>query len=111
MTEILEVEPRWRSLVEDILRRHAPSPCRVFAFGSRVRGRARRFSNLDLALDAGRPLTVADTAVLADAFDESDLPWRVDLVDFATCSDRFRDEIESHAVPFLTLDEAAPADR
>ena len=111
MTENLDIEPRWRSLVEAILDRHAPRPCRVFAFGSRVRGRPRRFSDLDLAVDAGRPLTLVDTAALAEAFDESDLPWRVDLVDLTTCPDRVRREVESHAVPFMTFDEAAPADR
>ena len=98
MTGIVDIEPRWRSLVFDILRLHAPRPCRVWAFGSRVRGRARRFSDLDLAFDAGRPLTLTDTAVLDEAFDESDLPWRVDVVDLTTCSDRFRREVESHAV-------------
>ena len=76
-----------------------------------MRGRARRFSDLDLAFDAGRPLTLRDAAILDEAFDESDLPWRVDLVDLVTCSDGFRREVESHAVPLLTLGTAAPADR
>lgn len=98
MTEILDVDPRWKALVDDILRLHAPRPCRVWAFGSRVRGRARRFSDLDLAFDAGRPLTFGDTAPLADAFDDSDLPWRVDIVDLVTCSPTFRREVESHAL-------------
>lgn len=105
MTDGLDVEPRWRSLVERILLRHAPRPCRVFAFGSRVGGRARRFSDLDLALDAGRLLMLSETASLAEAFDESDLPWRVDLT---TCSDRFRREIDGHAVPVLALDATTP---
>ena len=95
---MLDVEPRWMSIVDDILSRLAPRPCRVWAFGSRVKGRARRFSDLDLALDAGRPLTLRETAVLADAFDESDLPWRVDIVDLVTCSDTFRQEIERQAL-------------
>ncbi len=99
----------WLRLVEDILRRHAPRPCRVWAFGSRVKGKARRFSDLDLAFDAGRPLTFADTAPLEEAFDESDLPWRVDLVDLVTCSETFRREVERHAVPvFESEDGAAP---
>ncbi len=51
----------------------------------------------------------ADTAVLADAFDESDLPWSVDIVDLVTCSETFRREVESHAVPvFESEDGAAP---
>ena len=110
MTAALDVEPRWLSLVDDILRQHAPRPCRVWAFGSRVRvrGKARRFSDLDLAIDAGRPLTLRDTAVLADAFDESDLPWSVDIVDLVTCSETFRREVENYAVPvFEAGDQSA----
>ena len=105
MTPGLDVAPQWYALVQDILRRHAPRPCRVVAFGSRVKGRARRFSDLDLAFDAGRPLTVADTAPLEEAFDESDLPWRVDIVDLATCSETFRREVESHAVPVFERED------
>ena len=105
MTVALDVELRWKSLVDDILRQYAPRPCRVWAFGSRVRGKARRFSDLDLAFDAGRPLTLRDTAVLADAFDESDLPWSVDIVDLVTCSATFRREVESHAVPVFEAED------
>ena len=106
MTADIDVSPAHRSIVDDILRRHTPRPCRVWAFGSRVRGKARRFSDLDLAFDATKPLTLRDTAILADAFDESDLPWRVDLVDLVTCSESFRREIERYAVLiFETFDE------
>ncbi len=110
MTVEIDVSSTHRSIVEDILRRHAPRPCQVWAFGSRVRGKARRFSDLDLAFDAGRPLTLHDTAVLADAFDESDLPWSVDIVDLVTCSETFRREIESHAVPVFEAPSDVSAD-
>ena len=100
----LDVAPRWTVIVETILRRHAPRPCRIWAFGSRVRGKARRFSDLDLAFDAGRALTLGEQTALADAFDESDLPWRVDVVDLATCSPAFRREVEGHAVPILAAE-------
>ena len=73
------------------------------AFGSRVTGRARRFSDLDVALDAGRCLTLREEAALADAFDESDLPWRVDVVDLAACSPTFRSIVEAQAVPLLAV--------
>ena len=110
MTDV-DVAPLHRTIVLGILRDDAPQPCRVYAFGSRVQGSARRFSDLDLAFDAGRPLTLREEARLFDAFDESDLPWRVDVVDLVTCSDGFRRQVEGHAVLFMTLDAAAPADR
>ena len=64
-------------------------------FGSRATGRARRYSDLDLAIDTGRPLTLDEIACLTEAFRESDLPYRVDLVDWQTIDDHFREAIAS----------------
>jgi predicted nucleotidyltransferase len=79
-----------RRIVLDILDTHLPAAAAVWAFGSRANGRARRYSDLDLAIDAGRRLTVDETAILREAFDESDLPYRVDIVDWQAISPEFR---------------------
>ena len=39
-------------------------------------GRARRYSDLDLAIDAGRRLTSDEAPTLREAFEECDLPYR-----------------------------------
>lgn len=52
-------------------------------------GAARRGSDLDQAIDAGRPLTMRESGALADAFEESDLPHTVDLVDVRAASEGF----------------------
>jgi predicted nucleotidyltransferase len=62
-----------RRLVLDILRAHLPRRTKTWVFGSRVTGRARRYSDLDLAIDAGRRLTLDEIARLAEAFSDSDL--------------------------------------
>jgi predicted nucleotidyltransferase len=59
-------------------------------FGSRASGRARRYSDLDPAIDAGRRLTLDEVARLAEAFSDSDLPYKVDLVDWHDIDDRWR---------------------
>ena len=71
---------------------------RVCAFGSRVTGGARRFSDLDLAI-LGDGLDWATAARLAEAFSESDLPVRVDIVDYATAGPAFRAIIDRDGVP------------
>jgi type I restriction enzyme S subunit len=76
---------QWR-IVLDILSRHAPARP-VWAFGSRAKGGAKPHSDLDLAIITDQPLTLAMQAALADAFAESDLPWRVDIIDWSTASD------------------------
>jgi predicted nucleotidyltransferase len=83
--------------VTSILRRHIPE-LEVRAFGSRVFGKARKTSDLDLALMTDRPLELARMADLREAFTESDLPFKVDLVDWAAASDSFRRIIEKNFV-------------
>ncbi|MBK7052404.1 MAG: nucleotidyltransferase domain-containing protein [Rhodoferax sp.] len=54
----------------------------VWAFGSRARRTAKPYSDLDLAMITEQPLSLAQLADLNDAFDSSDLPIRVDVVDW-----------------------------
>ena len=81
-------EDHWAT-VRDILQRHVPR-YEVWAFGSRAKRIAKPYSDLDLAVIADRPLRLETQGALADAFAESKLPWRVDVVDWATTSDAFR---------------------
>jgi predicted nucleotidyltransferase len=85
-------------LVLDILRAHLPPSAKTWVFGSRATGRARRYSDLDLAIDAGRQLTLDETARLSEAFSDSDLPYRVDLVDWQGIDDRWRRTIAAQHV-------------
>ncbi|MGA2350287.1 MAG: nucleotidyltransferase domain-containing protein [Terracidiphilus sp.] len=84
-------------IVSSILERHVPC-LEVWAFGSRVKGTAKPFSDLDLAILGSQPLTLSTLAELADDFSESDLPFKVDIVDWATTSERFRKVIEEERV-------------
>lgn len=78
--------------VSAILQRYLPNN-EIWAFGSRVKGNAKPFSDLDLAIISDTSLPLALLAEVAEAFSESDLPWKVDLVDWATTSERFRQVI------------------
>jgi predicted nucleotidyltransferase len=82
-----------RRLVLSILAAHLPQGSAAWVFGSRASGRARPFSDLDLAIDAGRRLTLDEVASLAEAFTESDLPYKVDVVDWHGIDERFRQMI------------------
>ena len=90
-----------RRLVLDILRTHLPQHTRTWVFGSRATGRARRYSDLDLAIDAGRRLTLDEIARLAEAFGDSDLPYKVDLVDWHKIDDRWRQTITAESAALV----------
>jgi uncharacterized protein len=93
-----------RRVVLNILRANLPESAKAWVFGSRATGRARRYSDLDLAIDAGRRLTLDEIARLSEAFRDSDLPYRVDVVDWHNVDDPWRQMIVAERVP---LTEAA----
>ena len=88
----IDIRPADLETVRRILREHVPD-LEVHAFGSRVGWNARETSDLDLALMTDEPLSIDRTAGLRSAFTASDLPFRVDIVDWATASEKFRQRI------------------
>jgi uncharacterized protein len=97
-----------RRLVLAVLHAHLPAGTAAWVFGSRATGRARRYSDLDIAIDAGRRLSLDETAVLAEAFSESDLPYRVDIVDWQAIDDRFRRLIAAERLPLVDAASSGP---
>ena len=85
----IEISPGHWNIVRGILR-ELVSDREVWSFGSRALFRAKKHSDLDLAILGGEPLSLTALAALRDAFAESDLPFRVDIVDWATTGEGFR---------------------
>jgi uncharacterized protein len=89
-----------RVIVRDILDHVLPESATVLVFGSRATGRVKRSSDLDLAIDAGRPLTQLEAFSLADAFEESDLSYKVDVIDLNAVSATMAERIRSGGIAF-----------
>ncbi len=96
------VEPMELDRVQAILRKHIPHRD-VWAFGSRATGkRLKRFSDLDLAVE-GR-LTGEERAGLAEDFDESPLPFKVDVVELDEVEEGFKGRIEGDFIAVQVKD-------
>lgn len=102
-SEHLSLTPAELEIVLNLLSLYVPDRP-VWAFGSRASGRARRRSDLDLAIGGSSPLPAGLRYELVDAFDESDLPIEVDLIDLNEISAEFRERIEPE---FIALTYAA----
>lgn len=89
MTEQIDMTPQERAIVLRILNEIVPDRD-VRAFGSRVTGKAKPFSDLDLAIMGDEPLSLETRARLEEAFSESELPWKVDVLDWALSDQSFR---------------------
>lgn len=80
--------------VKEILNKFVPW-CEVRAYGSRFKGTNRKFSDLDLALVGTEKL---DWKLLCDvrlAFEESELSFSVDVLDWHAISEEFREVISA----------------
>lgn len=93
----IDIRPDHWEIIQTILKKNVPQ-YEVWAFGSRARWTAKQYSDLDLAVITDKALSLATSAELSDDLAESDLPWRVDIVDWATTSEAFRKIIEKDKV-------------
>jgi predicted nucleotidyltransferase len=92
---MIQLTPAQHEIVDAILRQH---PYKFFVFGSRAKGCAKDYSDLDLAYDANIPLS--DLATIETAFNESDLPFSIDLIDLNIISAEFLANIQPDLTPY-----------
>jgi predicted nucleotidyltransferase len=96
----IEMKSRHRCLVEAILQSRIPG-LRVLAFGSRSRGDSVPHSDLDLLIDGEIPVDDVLLAQLALDFADSDLPFRVGVLDGASLDAAFRRRIAVDLQPIV----------
>jgi len=89
---MIDIHPEHLKAVKKILKEHIPG-IEVRAFGSRVTRTAKYYSDLDLALVNKEKISLKKLNLLKLAFEESDIPFRVDLVDWNMIDDTFKEII------------------
>jgi uncharacterized protein len=61
-------------------------PVKVYLFGSRARGDAGRTSDVDIAIEAIKPIKSTLLSKLKTELEESSIPYKVDIVNLNTAS-------------------------
>lgn len=64
---------------------------KAFIFGSWAIGDNRKFSDIDIGIELKRKLSFHLIARLQEDFEESNLPYAVDVVDFSGTTKQFKD--------------------
>jgi uncharacterized protein len=90
---VIYMEPRHLAIVKAILAKY---PYTFYAFGSRVKNTQRVLSDLDICFMELIPLNVR--AHIDEDFEESNLPFKVDVIDWNSASKEFKDAIKPDLV-------------
>ncbi len=89
MSGSVDLNPHYLETVMRILAEHVPE-CEVRVFGSRATWTAKDYSDLDMAIVGEGPLDRRTLGRLKEAFEESNVPMRVDVLDWHDISESFQ---------------------
>lgn len=76
---------------------HLPK-VKVFAFGSRVKGTSKKYSDLDLALDTGEPISLSIITKIKSSLSETDIPFLIDIIDYRSIDKDFKSLIDEQKI-------------
>jgi uncharacterized protein len=92
------VEVRHLELIKKIFKQIVPDAI-LYVFGSRAKNCAKPYSDLDLAIDLnGQKIDLSTLAKLKSAFEETTIPYKIDVVDLNSISDEFKNNIKDDLV-------------
>jgi predicted nucleotidyltransferase len=100
MTRRIVMSANEAAIVGAILDRFVSPDISVYVFGSRAGGKPKPWSDLDLVFESGARLPQSFFSALAEAFDESVLAWKVDLIDRAGASEQFGKIVDATKIPW-----------
>lgn len=94
------LDTKTRSVLTKTIRAHIPDAgYKSFVFGSRATHAHRPYSDIDLGIIGPAPLPAKQYIELKDALEQSDLPYKVDVVDFSDVPESFKNVALRHTIP------------
>jgi predicted nucleotidyltransferase len=100
MKPILDITPAQQALLLQLVQQFLPNVA-VWAFGSRVKGNAQLTSDLDLVVFT-QPSQKPQVFALQEALEESNLPFKVDLLIWDDIPENFKATIQSQFLPLCS---------
>ena len=99
---MLDLDPAYLTELQTILQKQLPNKI-VWAYGSRVKGKAHSGSDLDLTIidPNGSNIPPQQIYALRNAIEESNLPILVDVLDWALLPETFKKEIKKKHIVLI----------
>ncbi|MDR3256155.1 MAG: nucleotidyltransferase domain-containing protein [Endomicrobium sp.] len=100
MKRQIVLDEKYLKLLKDIIKRNVNFlQYKIYVFGSRTNGKAREYSDIDLAVDFNGSKLPPDIELnLKIGFEDSLLPYKVDIVDLNNISDSFKKRISNQLI-------------
>ena len=95
----LAVKPEELHILQKIFKDHPGA----FLFGSRINGKPKPYSDLDVCFIRQKPVPVLEMALLKEKCENSDLPFVVDIIDYHHVAKPFQKVIDDTKQPFPYL--------
>ncbi len=90
---MIYIDEKHRAIIKNILDKF---PYQFYAFGSRVQGTYKPFSDLDICCMSD--LNESEKSKLSTEFEESNLPFKVDLIEWNKISTDFQNMIRTDLI-------------
>lgn len=90
---MIDIEQAHLAIVKEILKKQVPN-YEILVFGSRVQQKAKKTSDLDIVIRGKEKIDKKTLYKLQDELEDSDLPFRVDIIDWCAISKSFQNIIE-----------------
>ena len=97
---MIDLDVKTRRQLQCILGRYLPG-AEVRLVGSRARSGAKRQADIDLLVMRSTPLLPRERALLNTALEESDIPFKVDVLEWELLSKDFRLHLLEGGAPLL----------
>ena len=94
-----ELINRSEAYIRQTLREHIPSQVRIYLYGSRAHGDHRWNSDYDLWIDG--EISHSVLSELIEVFDESFVPFKVDIITTPQLNGRFAELVKQEAIPWM----------
>ncbi|EPJ43118.1 MAG: hypothetical protein OFPII_43550 [Osedax symbiont Rs1] len=86
---MINLDEKHLNIVKNILGKHLPDS-EIWVFGSRVTNRCKKYSDLDLLIRRAQMVDQKMVFRLMDAFEESELPIKVDVIAWSEIDSDFQ---------------------
>lgn len=95
----LDVKSDHLTNILTILKTYLPKEANIYVFGSRAKNCAKPYSDLDLAIELNKEkLNFSTLAKLTSAFENTTIPYAIDIIDLNSISTSFKKNIKNDLI-------------